>query len=106
MEMSHRSKVFIQIFEETQAKLRRLMKVPDNYKTVSYTHLPGRFLRGGCPGAVRVPLHPRRPGQNADRHGAGPHDPLPAGESGTVSGMTSFSQPSGGEAQRTAAGPA
>ena len=27
MEMSHRSKVFIQIFEETQAKLRRLMKV-------------------------------------------------------------------------------
>ena len=29
MEMSHRSKVFIQIFEETQAKLRRLMKVPD-----------------------------------------------------------------------------
>lgn len=68
--------------------------------------LPGRFLRGGRPGAVRVPLHPRRPGQNADRHGAGPHDPLPAGESGTVSGMTSFSQPSGGEAQRTAAGPA
>ncbi len=61
---------------------------------------------GGRPGAVRVPLHPRRPGQNADRHGAGPHDPLPAGEGGTVSGMTSFSQPSGGEAQRTAAGPA
>ena len=25
MEMSHRSKVFIQIFEETQAKLRRLI---------------------------------------------------------------------------------
>ena len=28
MEMSHRSKVFIQIFEETQEKLRRIMNVP------------------------------------------------------------------------------
>lgn len=35
----------------------------------------------------------------------GPMIRLPAGEGGTVSGMTSFSQPSGGEAQRTAAGP-
>ena len=29
MEMSHRSKVFLKIFEETQEKLRRLMQVPD-----------------------------------------------------------------------------
>ena len=28
MEMSHRYKAFVQIFEETQAKLRRLMNVP------------------------------------------------------------------------------
>ena len=32
MEMSHRSKVFIQIFEETQEKLRRIMNVPQGYK--------------------------------------------------------------------------
>ena len=32
MEMSHRSKAFVQIFEETQAKLRRLMNVPEGYK--------------------------------------------------------------------------
>lgn len=32
MEMSHRSKVFQQIFDETQEKLRRLMNVPDGYK--------------------------------------------------------------------------
>ncbi|MGE4277266.1 MAG: 3-phosphoserine/phosphohydroxythreonine transaminase [Lawsonibacter sp.] len=32
MEMSHRSKVFLQIFEETQDKLRRLMNVPEGYK--------------------------------------------------------------------------
>ena len=49
MEMSHRSKVFIQIFEETQAKLRRLMKVPDNYKIL--------FLQTGATGQFSmIPL--------------------------------------------------
>ncbi len=32
MEMSHRSKVFMKIFEETQDKLRRLMNVPEGYQ--------------------------------------------------------------------------
>ena len=32
MEMSHRSKVFLQIFQETQDKLRRIMQVPEGYK--------------------------------------------------------------------------
>ena len=50
MEMSHRSKVFIQIFEETQAKLRRLMKVPDNYKIL--------FLQTGATGQFSmIPLN-------------------------------------------------
>ena len=50
MEMSHRSKVFIQIFEETQAKLRRLMKVPDDYKIL--------FLQTGASGQFSmVPLN-------------------------------------------------
>ena len=34
MEMSHRSKVFLRIFEETQEKLRRLMRVPDGYRVL------------------------------------------------------------------------
>ena len=34
MEMSHRSKVFLKIFEETQEKLRRLMQVPDGYRVL------------------------------------------------------------------------
>ena len=34
MEMSHRSKVFLQIFQETQEKLRRVMRVPEGYKTL------------------------------------------------------------------------
>ena len=40
MEMSHRSKVFQKIFDETQAKLRKLMNVPDGYKIL--------FLQGGA----------------------------------------------------------
>ena len=31
MEMSHRSKVFLKIFDETQEKFRRLLGVPEGY---------------------------------------------------------------------------
>lgn len=40
MEMSHRSKVFLKIFDDTQAKFRKLMNIPDNYKIL--------FLQGGA----------------------------------------------------------
>ncbi|NCB62632.1 MAG: 3-phosphoserine/phosphohydroxythreonine transaminase [Clostridia bacterium] len=40
MEMSHRSKVFLKIFEETEAKFRRLMNIPEGYKVL--------FLQGGA----------------------------------------------------------
>lgn len=40
MEMSHRSKVFISIFEETKAGLKNLMRIPDNYDIL--------FLQGGA----------------------------------------------------------
>ena len=50
MEMSHRSKVFIQIFEETQEKLRRMMNVPDGYKIL--------FLQTGATGQFSmIPLN-------------------------------------------------
>jgi len=50
MEMSHRSKVFMQIFEETQAKLRRALNVPDGYKIL--------FLQTGASGQFSmVPLN-------------------------------------------------
>ena len=39
MEMSHRSKVFDGIFQDTQAKFRKLMNVPEGYKVL--------FLQGG-----------------------------------------------------------
>ena len=40
MEMSHRSKVFLSIFEQTKADLKRLMQVPDDYEIL--------FLQGGA----------------------------------------------------------
>jgi phosphoserine aminotransferase len=40
MEMSHRSKVYEQIIQEAEALLRKVMRIPDNYKVL--------FLQGGA----------------------------------------------------------
>ena len=40
MEMSHRSKTFQKIFDDTQAKLRKMLNVPEGYKIL--------FLQGGA----------------------------------------------------------
>ena len=40
MEMSHRSKVYLSIFEETKADLKRIMKIPDTHEVV--------FMQGGA----------------------------------------------------------
>ena len=40
MEMSHRSKVFLKIFEDTRARLKKLLQVPDGYQIL--------FLQGGA----------------------------------------------------------
>ncbi len=40
MEMSHRSKAYLQIITEAEANLRKLMNIPDNYKVL--------FLQGGA----------------------------------------------------------
>ena len=34
MEMSHRSKVYDGIIKETEATLRRVLSIPDNYKVL------------------------------------------------------------------------
>ena len=50
MEMSHRSKVFLDIFQETQDKLRRLMNIPDHYRIL--------FLQTGASGQFSaIPLN-------------------------------------------------
>ena len=40
MEMSHRSKEFIEIIEKTEKDLRQLLSIPDNFKVL--------FLQGGA----------------------------------------------------------
>ena len=55
MEMSHRSKAFIQIAEEAEADLRKLMGIPDNYKvlfvqgggTVQFSMVPINLMKNG-----------------------------------------------------------
>ena len=50
MEMSHRSKIFLDIFQETQDKLRRLMNIPENYHIL--------FLQNGASGQFSmIPLN-------------------------------------------------
>lgn len=55
MEMSHRSKVFIEIYDEAVANLRKLMNIPDNYKvifvqgggTTQFAMVPLNLMKGG-----------------------------------------------------------
>ena len=59
MEMSHRSKEFLEIAEETEKDLRALMAIPDNYKVL--------FLQGGATGQFSaIPMNLAKSGQKAD----------------------------------------
>lgn len=50
MEMSHRSQMYIEIFDETEALVRELMGVPENYRVL--------FLQGGAMGQFSaVPMN-------------------------------------------------
>ena len=50
MEMSHRSKVFQKIFDETKAKFKKLMAIPDDYEVL--------FLQGGASTQFSAPSMP------------------------------------------------
>ena len=50
MEMSHRSKVYLEIFEKTKESLKRLMEIPDDYEVM--------FMHGGATGVfASLPLN-------------------------------------------------
>ena len=58
MEMSHRSKVYDKIISDTQANLRKVMGIPDNYKVL--------FLQGGATGMfAALPLNLAQTGSAA-----------------------------------------
>ena len=62
MEMSHRSKWFEDIIQNTEASLRRLMQIPDNYKigffqggaTQQFAMVPLNFMTTGKAGEAKV----------------------------------------------------
>ncbi len=59
MEVSHRSKAFIRLAEESEQDLRELMSIPDNYSVL--------FLQGGARGQfAAVPMNIKGEGQTAD----------------------------------------
>ena len=59
MEMSHRSKMYTDIFDESVALVRDLMQVPDNYEVL--------FLQGGATGQfAAIPLNLLRENGSAD----------------------------------------
>ncbi|HEY3781167.1 MAG TPA: phosphoserine transaminase [Fimbriimonadaceae bacterium] len=59
MEMSHRGKVYEGIFSETEANLRKLLGIPENYKIL--------FLQGGASFQnTMIPMNYLREGQTAD----------------------------------------
>ncbi|MBW3568646.1 3-phosphoserine/phosphohydroxythreonine transaminase [Candidatus Parcubacteria bacterium] len=59
MEMSHRSKEFIDIAAEAEADLRELMDIPLNYRVL--------FLQGGATGQfAAIPMNITKPGDKAD----------------------------------------
>ncbi len=58
IEMSHRSKEFIQVVDECEALLRELLSIPDNYKVL--------FLQGGASTQfAMVPMNLLGPGKSA-----------------------------------------
>ena len=59
MEMSHRSKAYQDIFDETEALLRELMHIPEDYSVL--------FLQGGATGQfAAIPLNLLTEGGSAD----------------------------------------
>lgn len=59
MEISHRSKAFIEVAEQAEQNLRELLKIPSNYK-ILFTHGGGRGQFSA------VPLNLSKQGQSAD----------------------------------------
>ena len=49
MEMSHRSKVFQEIYDNAEADLRKLMNIPENYKVL--------FIQGGATLQFATPFY-------------------------------------------------
>jgi phosphoserine aminotransferase len=75
MEISHRSRQFIEIAEEAESSLRKLLGIPDSYRVL--------FMQGGATAQfAAVPLNLARPDESADYLVWGHWSRLALGEGG------------------------
>ena len=77
MEMSHRSKGYLEIFENTKAGLRRLLEIPDDYEilfmhggaTGMFASIPLNLLKGRTADYVITGNFAKKAAQEAEKYG-------------------------------------
>ena len=77
MEMSHRSKMFDDIIQETEADLRDLMQIPDNYKvlfmqggaSLQFAMIPMNLMKNGVADYVITGQWAKKAWQEAQKYG-------------------------------------
>ena len=77
MEMSHRSKTFIRIYDEAVADLRKLMNIPDNYRilfvqgggTLQFAMVPMNLMKNGVAAFVETGTWSKKAIEEARKYG-------------------------------------
>lgn len=77
MEMSHRSKVFQDIIDETETDLRELMNIPDNYKvlfvqggaTLQFAMVPMNLMKNGIADYIVTGAWSKKAYEEAQKYG-------------------------------------
>ena len=77
MEMSHRSKMFQQIYDEAEADLRQLMGIPENYKvlfiqggaTLQFSMIPMNLLKNGVADYIVTGAWSKKAFKEAQKYG-------------------------------------
>ena len=77
LEMSHRSSMYQQIFDEAEATLRRLLSIPDNYRvlflqggaTLQFAGIPMNLMRRGRAGYVVTGNFAKKAWKEAGKYG-------------------------------------
>ena len=77
MEMSHRSKVFQNIYDEAESDLRKLMNIPDNYKvlfiqggaTLQFSMIPMNLMKTGAADYIVTGAWSKKAFKEAQKYG-------------------------------------
>lgn len=77
LEMSHRSKTYQEVFDATEAALRRVMKIPENYKvlflqggaTLQFAAIPMNLMKSGKADYIVTGSFAKKSAQEAKKYG-------------------------------------